>query len=163
MEYDEPLKWLLQKLDPDHNLDIGHDAWVELESQHPGNVSPSAWIQRTKQRACDEHRRRKRHSLMPISELQTDDRQNGPDHLAENREMKKTVRRCISDLPTQYRIVMECFLESFTPTEICRRLKCPLQTVYTRRRRAMQLLAGDPRMRALHYDTSHCRQSIESQ
>lgn len=122
--------------------DAAQDVFVAVHRQLPGFRGESAmrtWLYAITRHVASNHRRRDRRKTSMLQPLQPDLTDPGPDPLerAANAEAASFVERFLAKLDTKKReAFMLAFVEEMTVPEVAAVLQIPLNTAYTRVRRA---------------------------
>lgn len=115
------------------NDDALHQAWAELKDDNPRLL-----VGRARLRVQDEHRRQNRFEKAEISSfMYSRDGDDPTTNIAMVSETVLRVRQAISTLAPRYqRVVQLRWLDQLSPSETAHAVGVPVQTVYTRLRRA---------------------------
>lgn len=116
--------------------DAVNQAWAELKVDDPRLL-----IGRARRRVIDEHRRRRRFSTVEFDARHCMDTDSTPSVEVDRLEAVSLVRNAIGQLPPRYRQIAELrWLKELSPNEIAQQVRAPVQTVYSRLRRASDKL-----------------------
>ena len=140
----------VRRIDPDHDADRMHDAYLEEPTQNLGRL-----VLRARLRSIDEIRRRKRFgTFLRQYQAQTSERSN-PEPIEQlmSVDAQLLVRQALNRLPEQHRAVMTLrHIDNRTVEEIASFLNKPMTTIYHQLSRAKAALAADPTLKAYRTD-----------
>jgi len=140
----------VSQLDPDHDDDAAHDAYVELRRSRDF-VDLPLLVRAARFRACDRARRRirerrRRDFSLPIEFVPANAKDDAINQACLN-EFSRALRTAVNRLPSLQRaIIMRHDLSGETLVKIADALGVPLATVKSRHRLALGKLRRDPIM-----------------
>lgn len=126
--------------DVERARDAVQEAWVRMikhAGTYRGEASVKTWLYRILINVCLNERGRKRVRITPAAGVHAE----SPSHTAEESEFAARVRRLVSDLPEDRRvIVLLCYHEEMTHEEAAETLGIPVGTLKSRLHTALTSL-----------------------